>query len=237
MKEITLHNYQELFGDCFDSVPLPKAPLLAEKEDYTLPRRKNNTHKYSYGRALIIAGSTGFSGAPVLAANACERSGAGLTTLMVPDSIYGIAASRCDGAVVTLLPSNQDGSIAETALYVILSALEKAGATIDRTCGLHVHFDAASFTADELRTACIRYAKHEVEPAFANAFFVVRKQRLRHAEICGGLFLAYSLFFSDPGYHARTLGGLQASLSPFLKNASFRLKARKKYSVAALGDT
>ena len=35
-------------------------------------------------------------------------------------------------------------------------ALENAGASIDKECGLHVHFDAASFTANELRTACIR---------------------------------------------------------------------------------
>ncbi|MBP3731403.1 MAG: amidoligase family protein [Mailhella sp.] len=42
-------------------------------------------------------------------------------------------------------------------------ALENAGASIDKECGLHVHFDAASFTANELRTACIRYARHESE--------------------------------------------------------------------------
>ena len=42
-------------------------------------------------------------------------------------------------------------------------ALENAGASIDKECGLHVHFDAASFTAGELRTACLRYAKFKAE--------------------------------------------------------------------------
>ena len=128
MKELTLEEYQDLFRDEQLSVSFPVKPFLAEKTDYALPPRKHNTHKYSYGRALIIAGSVGFSGAPVLAANACEKSGAGLTTLMVPDSIYDIAATRCDGAVVTPLPSASSGSIAETAIEVILPALEKTSA-------------------------------------------------------------------------------------------------------------
>ena len=52
MKELTLQSYQELFGDRFDFARLP-APLLAEKEDYTLPRRQNNTHKYSYDHCRL----------------------------------------------------------------------------------------------------------------------------------------------------------------------------------------
>ena len=152
MKKITLQSYQELFGDNCCSGRFQAPPLLAGKEDYALPRRRNNTHKYSYGRALIIAGSAGFSGAPVLAANACERSGAGLTTLMVPDSIYGIAASRCDGAVVTLLPSDKNGSIAETGLYAILSALEKASACVIGP-GLRINDDTAAVVAEVVRQA------------------------------------------------------------------------------------
>ena len=152
MKELTQKAYQELSGDRLAAGALTVLPVLAEKEDYKLPRRQNNTHKYSYGRALIIAGSAGFSGAPVLAANACERSGAGLTTLMVPDSIYSIVASRCDGAVVTLLPSSQSGSIAEAGLYVILSALEKANACAIGP-GLRVNDDTAAIVAEVVRQA------------------------------------------------------------------------------------
>ncbi|MBQ8075670.1 MAG: NAD(P)H-hydrate dehydratase, partial [Oscillospiraceae bacterium] len=90
--------------------------------------RKPVSHKYSYGRALVIAGSKGFSGAPVLAANACERSGAGLTHLMVPDSIYTIAAIKCDGVLVTGLPATVQGGISNEAMTTILPHLEKASA-------------------------------------------------------------------------------------------------------------
>ena len=130
MKQISLKEYRETF---FDDSRLPEDELtlyLAERADYRLPRRKAVSHKYSYGRALIIGGSTGFSGAPVLAANACERSGAGLTQLFVPDSIYTIAASRCDGAVVRPVPGTKDGAISERAIDSILPALKQADACV-----------------------------------------------------------------------------------------------------------
>ena len=43
------------------------------------------------------------------------------------------------------------------------NALESAGATIDKACGLHVHFNATDLSADEIRMICTRYMKHESE--------------------------------------------------------------------------
>ncbi len=43
--------------------------------------RKQFTHKYSYGHALLYAGSANMMGAAVLCAKACLRSGAGLLTV------------------------------------------------------------------------------------------------------------------------------------------------------------
>ncbi|MFT4153661.1 NAD(P)H-hydrate dehydratase [Parafilimonas sp.] len=42
------------------------------------------SHKGTYGHALLIAGNTGKMGAALMAAHACLRAGAGLTTLNVP---------------------------------------------------------------------------------------------------------------------------------------------------------
>ncbi|MDR0687892.1 MAG: NAD(P)H-hydrate dehydratase [Prevotellaceae bacterium] len=47
------------------------------------PRRKFS-HKGSYGRCLLVAGSQGMMGAAVLAARACYHAGAGLLTAHVP---------------------------------------------------------------------------------------------------------------------------------------------------------
>ena len=126
MRSISLEEYiAETQDFCSMSRKEISIPVI---EKPAIPGRKPVSHKYSYGRALIIGGSIGFSGAPVLAANACERSGAGLTHLMVPESIYPIAAVKCDGAVVTPLPSGNDGKIAIEALDTILPLLAKADA-------------------------------------------------------------------------------------------------------------
>lgn len=130
MKRLQPETYIERFGD--RTVFPAGEPRLYEAEaaDFRLPKRRALSHKYSYGRALVIAGSRGYSGAPVLAANACERSGAGLTHLMVPESIYPVAAARCDGTVVTPLPADGQGRIAASALPEILRQLEKAQACV-----------------------------------------------------------------------------------------------------------
>ncbi|WP_082035982.1 NAD(P)H-hydrate dehydratase [Pedobacter lusitanus] len=48
--------------------------------------RKPFTHKGTYGHALIVAGQRETMGAAILAARACLYSGAGLTTLSIPES-------------------------------------------------------------------------------------------------------------------------------------------------------
>jgi len=53
-------------------------------EQPILPSRTNFSHKGSNGHALLIAGSEGYYGAALLAANACVASGAGLTTAAIP---------------------------------------------------------------------------------------------------------------------------------------------------------
>ena len=71
MKQVTMEQYRRRYFD--RSLLTDKEGKLCETEadDCRLPGRKPVSHKYSYGRALIVAGSEGFSGAPALAANAC----------------------------------------------------------------------------------------------------------------------------------------------------------------------
>ena len=52
-----------------------------------LRQRDRNSHKGTYGHALIIAGSVGKTGAAALASNAALRIGAGLVTLGIPASL------------------------------------------------------------------------------------------------------------------------------------------------------
>jgi len=67
-------------------IDITKSPLP------TLPPRRPDSHKGDFGRALVVGGSRGMSGAISLAGLATLRSGAGLVTLAVPRSIQEVVA-------------------------------------------------------------------------------------------------------------------------------------------------
>ena len=60
--------------------------IVLEKKDIKeiIPIRQTNSHKYNYGRVLIIAGSRDMPGAATLAANASLKMGAGVVELATP---------------------------------------------------------------------------------------------------------------------------------------------------------
>lgn len=57
-----------------------------------LPRRLPDSHKGTYGRVLVVAGSAGMAGAAVLAGSAALRGGAGLVTVACPAAIQDVVA-------------------------------------------------------------------------------------------------------------------------------------------------
>ena len=57
------------------------------------PAREADNHKGDFGRALLVGGSRGMSGAIAMAGQAALRSGAGLVTLAVPRAIQDVVAS------------------------------------------------------------------------------------------------------------------------------------------------
>ncbi|USF26010.1 ATP-dependent (S)-NAD(P)H-hydrate dehydratase [Firmicutes bacterium ASF500] len=71
-----------------------------------LPRRPRTAHKGDFGKIFILAGSEGYTGAPVLAARAALRAGAGLVYLGVPRDIYPIVAVKCDEAMPFPMPED-----------------------------------------------------------------------------------------------------------------------------------
>ena len=73
-----------------------------------LPHRDRNAHKGDFGKIFVLAGSEGYTGAPVFAANAAVRTGSGLVYLGVPANIYPIVAVKCDEAMPFPLPKEYD---------------------------------------------------------------------------------------------------------------------------------
>jgi len=80
-----------------------------------LDPRQTDTHKGSYGRVVIVAGSPGMAGAAALAARAALRGGAGLVTVAAPDSVFSIIAAQVVEALVQPLASNAHGGFAAAA--------------------------------------------------------------------------------------------------------------------------
>ena len=72
-----------------------------------MPARPPRSHKGTYGRALVIAGSESYVGAAYLASAAAGRSGAGLVTVALPDTVYPLVASRLSEA--TYIPLVEQG--------------------------------------------------------------------------------------------------------------------------------
>jgi len=69
-----------------------------------LKPRNKFAHKGHFGHALLFCGSKGKMGAAVLAARGCIRSGAGLTSLHVPQSGNTILQTAVPGAMLVLDP-------------------------------------------------------------------------------------------------------------------------------------
>ena len=72
-----------------------------------MPRRDPAGHKGTFGKVYLLGGSVGYTGAPVLAARAALRTGAGLVFLGVPREIYPIIAVKCDEAMPFPLPDDR----------------------------------------------------------------------------------------------------------------------------------
>lgn len=73
--------------------------IQVEQNTFQLPRRRRDAHKGDFGRVFILAGSVGYTGAPVFAANAAVRTGSGLIFLGVPEEIWGVVALKCAEAM------------------------------------------------------------------------------------------------------------------------------------------
>jgi NAD(P)H-hydrate epimerase len=95
----------------------PKQYLLtAEQIRAAFPIRASDTHKGHTGHLLVIAGSTGKSGAAAMTAVSAMRAGAGLVTLGIPESLNSIMETQVLEAMTAPLPECGYGVLADTAI-------------------------------------------------------------------------------------------------------------------------
>ncbi|MCD6495123.1 NAD(P)H-hydrate dehydratase [Candidatus Bipolaricaulota bacterium] len=90
-----------------------------------LPARRPDGHKGTFGRALVVAGSLGMSGAAILTAAGALRAGAGLVTIACPRSIQAIIATALPEAITIGLPE-REGHLTQDSLAPLRDHLVRA---------------------------------------------------------------------------------------------------------------
>lgn len=98
-----------------------------EPGDVHLPYRARDAHKGDFGRVYILGGSVGYTGAPVLAARAAVRAGAGLVSVGVPAPVWPVAAQKLECAMSHPLPSGKEGCLSLEATEEALARISNAG--------------------------------------------------------------------------------------------------------------
>lgn len=84
-----------------------------------LHRRDRQAHKGQFGHCLIIAGSTGKTGAAALAANSAVRAGSGLVTLAAAESIHTVLEIKTTEVMTFPLPDSGSGHLSNHAFPAI----------------------------------------------------------------------------------------------------------------------
>ncbi len=85
--------------------------ITNEEIERLIPHRKRNTNKGDYGKGNIIAGSTGLTGAAILACRAALKSGMGLLKLYIPESLNVIITTAVPETVTVPLVEVRKGVI------------------------------------------------------------------------------------------------------------------------------
>jgi NAD(P)H-hydrate epimerase len=112
--------------------------------------RDPRAHKGVTGRALLVGGAPGMTGALVLAAHAAARAGAGYVRVAAPASLQATLAAHLVEPMVLACGEDQHRSLTTTALPLILEEAERANAVAVGP-GLSRNLHAASL-ARELAT-------------------------------------------------------------------------------------
>jgi ADP-dependent NAD(P)H-hydrate dehydratase / NAD(P)H-hydrate epimerase len=106
--------------------------FMTEPDDFIdlLKDEKRDTHKGDRGHLLIIAGSTGKTGAAAMTALGALRTGAGLVTVGTPASLNNILEVKLTEAMTAPLPETSEGTLSINAKDKILKLAEGKSAIV-----------------------------------------------------------------------------------------------------------
>jgi NAD(P)H-hydrate epimerase len=98
--------------------------LLTVESVRALVRPRNpDVHKGKAGHLLVVSGSPGKTGAAAMTAMSALRSGAGLVTLGVPESLHAVLETKVTEVMTYALPETHDGMLDVSGLEAVSSLL------------------------------------------------------------------------------------------------------------------
>lgn len=94
--------------------------ITAQQVFGLLPRRRQDSHKGSYGKVMCLAGSARFRGAAALAAEGALRAGAGLVTLASVEPVIAAVAARTPECVFLPCRQSAEGGVSAQSGKAVL---------------------------------------------------------------------------------------------------------------------
>jgi NAD(P)H-hydrate epimerase len=119
---------------------------MTELEDVQgiFPKRRKTSYKYSNGKALVIGGSKGLSGAIIMSSLSALKSGAGAVLAAFPRSVSPHFSKKLFEVIKTELSESQNGSLPEEAYGELRLPLKKADAVLLGP-GISTNLETAAF--------------------------------------------------------------------------------------------
>ncbi|MSU66613.1 MAG: NAD(P)H-hydrate dehydratase [Opitutus sp.] len=110
--------------------------------------------KRDFGHVLVLGGSRDYPGAVLMTVQAALRSGAGLVTAFVPESLAPAFAARAPEAMWVGWPETPIGGLAVEGIFLLRRRLEKAGALVIGP-GLGSETETLALIMEVVRTAMV----------------------------------------------------------------------------------
>jgi len=108
-----------------EDLPSKWSMLTSSEIREILPKRRRDAHKKDFGHVLILAGSSGMTGAATLTCQGALRVGAGLVTLGIPESLNTVMEVKITEAMTLPLPETEERSLSSKGVGKILDFIER----------------------------------------------------------------------------------------------------------------
>ena len=132
---------------------IPFELLTFQKCRGLIKKRAADSHKGTYGHLLVLAGSPGKSGAAILCAEAALRTGSGLVTLGVPNSISPAIEEKTTEVMSVSLKNSKDGTFHSNAHEEALRELAERKTALALGPGISTSQSAGKFL-EKVITQC-----------------------------------------------------------------------------------